>query len=107
MAYSLVHVMSIRQAGTLQLYGRMTRIQRSRRTFEFTFIKNSTDQRFWILCVEIIHLTTGALQHWTGVIYFTFDNDTSVDTVKEAVKKEMVGRGKFLGYRLLYPEVEK
>ena len=53
------------------------------------------------LCVEIIHLTTGALQHWTGVIYFTFDNDTSVDTVKEAVKKEIVGRGKFLGYRLL------
>ena len=37
------------------------------------------------LCIEIIHLTTGALQHWTGVIYFTFDNDTSVDTVKEAV----------------------
>ena len=35
------------------------------------------------------------------MIYFTFDNDTSVDTVKEAVKKEMVGRGKFLGYRLL------
>ena len=69
--------------------------------FEFTFIKNSTDQRFWILCVEIIHLTTGALQHWTGVIYFTFDNDTSVDTVKESVKKEIVGRGKFLGYRLL------
>ena len=33
--------------------------------------------------------------------FFTFDNDTSVDTVKEAVKKEIVGRGKFLGYRLL------
>ena len=97
--------MSIRQAGTLQLYGRMTRVLRSRRTFEFTFLKNSTDQRFWILCVEIIHLTTGALQHWTGgfvcLIYFTSDNDTSVDTVKEAVKKEIVGRGKFLGYRLL------
>ena len=37
-------------------------------------------------------------------IFYIFDNDTSVptvDTVKEAVKKEIVGRGKFLGYRLL------
>ena len=35
------------------------------------------------------------------LIYFIFDNETSVDTVTEAVKKEIVGRGKFLGYRLL------
>ena len=50
---------------------------------------------------------TGALQHWTGgfvsLIYFTLisDDDTSVETVKEALKKEIDGPGKRLGYRLL------
>ena len=33
-------------------------------------------------------------------IFYT-DDDTSVETVKEAVKKEIDGPGKFLGYRLL------